>query len=145
MTDAQTTTTISTMSTVKAILFALFSLQNSLAFPKASLYSPTRQLESSTFYFRAINNDRQIELNDDNDKEIGERKKLIECNASLLLPFSADVAFDAFSDLTRQPSWCKYLKSVEYIGYSDNERATDSKMPLRESKWTVSVKGLSFR
>ena len=30
-------------------------------------------------------------------------KKLIECNASILLPFGADVAFDAFSDLTRQP------------------------------------------
>lgn len=30
-------------------------------------------------------------------------KKLIECHASLLLPFPADVAFDAFSDLTRQP------------------------------------------
>jgi hypothetical protein len=30
-------------------------------------------------------------------------KKLIECHASILLPFPADVAFDAFSDLTRQP------------------------------------------
>jgi hypothetical protein len=30
-------------------------------------------------------------------------KKLIECDASVVLPFGADVAFDAFSDLTRQP------------------------------------------
>jgi len=30
-------------------------------------------------------------------------KKLIECSARITLPFSADVAFDAFSDLTRQP------------------------------------------
>lgn len=30
-------------------------------------------------------------------------KKLIECNASILLPFSPHIAFDAFSDLTRQP------------------------------------------
>ena len=31
------------------------------------------------------------------------KKNLIECSASILLPFSEDVAFDAFSDLTRQP------------------------------------------
>ena len=30
-------------------------------------------------------------------------KKLIECSASIMLPFSEEVAFDAFSDLTRQP------------------------------------------
>ncbi len=30
-------------------------------------------------------------------------KKMIQCSASVLLPFSEDVAFDAFSDLTRQP------------------------------------------
>lgn len=30
-------------------------------------------------------------------------KRLIECFASIMLPFSQDVAFDAFSDLTRQP------------------------------------------
>ena len=40
-------------------------------------------------------------------------------------------------------SWCKYLKSVEYIGFVNEE--TDENMSLRQSKWTVSVKGLRFR
>ena len=31
------------------------------------------------------------------------RSNFIECSASILLPFSEEVAFDAFSDLTRQP------------------------------------------
>ena len=44
-------------------------------------------------------------------------------------------------------SWCKYLKSVEYLGFADNDsRNSDSTtIPLRESKWTVAVKGLRFR
>ncbi|KAL3796143.1 hypothetical protein HJC23_000646 [Cyclotella cryptica] len=72
-------------------------------------------------------------------------KKLIECNASILLPFPADVAFDAFSDLTRQPSWCKYLKSVEYIGVvGEDINDGPTEVPLRQSKWTVGVKGLRF-
>lgn len=50
-----------------------------------------------------------ILLDDMNNNEDAEdttsenAKKLIECNASIVLPFGADVAFDAFSDLTRQP------------------------------------------
>jgi hypothetical protein len=40
---------------------------------------------------------------DDTTVEDGSSKKLIECQASITLPFSAEVAFDAFSDLTRQP------------------------------------------
>ena len=72
-----------------------------------------------------------------------------------MLPFSEDVAFAAFSDLTRQPSWCKYLHSVEYIGLvNDADAAADDgtnksdlqtqNIPLRSSKWTVGVKGLRF-
>ena len=73
------------------------------------------------------------------------KKNLIECSASILLPFSEDVAFDAFSDLTRQPSWCKYLHSVEYIGFVDGEDENDGNLPLRQSRWTIGVKGLRFR
>lgn len=40
----------------------------------------------------------------DNERTLSDTKKnLIECSASVILPFSEDVAFDAFSDLTRQP------------------------------------------
>ena len=48
----------------------------------------------------AANNDINEEEEDtDNSK----KNKVIECSASILLPFSEEVAFDNFSDLTRQP------------------------------------------
>lgn len=75
------------------------------------------------------------------------KRRLIECSASIVLPFSEDVAFDAFSDLTRQPSWCKFVRSVQYIGLvgdADEEDKLSDNIPLRKSKWTVGVKGLRF-
>jgi uncharacterized membrane protein len=94
---------------------------------------------------------------DDNEGEMSDgaeiinNKKRIECSASIMLPFSADVAFTAFSDLTRQPSWCKYLYNVEYIDseVNDDDDNNDddvgtSQQILRASKWTVGVKGLRF-
>ena len=82
--------------------------------------------------------------------EIINNKKRIECSASIMLPFSADVAFTAFSDLTRQPSWCKYLYNVEYIDsevnvdVNNDDDVGTSQQILRASKWTVGVKGLRF-
>ena len=90
--------------------------------------------------------DNEGEMSD--GAEIINNKKRIECSASIMLPFSADVAFTAFSDLTRQPSWCKYLYNVEYIDSEVNDNDDDvgtSPSPiLRASKWTVGVKGLRF-
>ncbi len=109
-----------------------------------------------------INSLNRLDINYDDDDNEGEMsdgaeiiniKKRIECSASIMLPFSADVAFTAFSDLTRQPSWCKYLYNVEYIdsevnGNNNNDHANDdggtSPPLLRASKWTVGVKGLRF-
>ncbi len=84
---------------------------------------------------------------EEEDDTLKNNKKKIECSASIMLPFSADVAFTAFSDLTRQPSWCKYLHSVEYIGLVNEDYNNDvgeNNVPLRSSKWTVGVKGLRF-
>ena len=82
---------------------------------------------------------------DDNDSTdpIGEsrQKRLIECSAAIVLPFSSEVAFDAFSDLSRQPSWCRYLDAVEYVGIVDDCSADDEDCsPLRSSRWTVAIK-----
>ena len=42
-------------------------------------------------------------------------------------------------------SWCKYLHSVEYIGLVDEEpESNNNNIPLRQSKWTVSIKNLRF-
>jgi len=57
-------------------------------------------------------------------------------------------------------SWCKFLHSVEYVGFVDDwssstggkDGTTDDdddggggSTPLRESRWTVGVRGLRFR
>lgn len=95
--------------------------------------------------------DNEIEMTYATDEieedTLNNKRKKIDCSASIMLPFSADVAFTAFSDLTRQPSWCKYLHSVEYIGLvsgSDDNDGVNNDVPLRSSKWTVGVKGLRF-
>ena len=47
--------------------------------------------------------DEYYSVSDGEDATTINNKKLIECSASIILPFSEEVAFDAFSDLTRQP------------------------------------------
>jgi uncharacterized membrane protein len=60
-------------------------------------------------------------------------KRLIEVTSQVELPFSAEVAYDAYSNLTRQPSWSAWLHSVDYL--------EDSK---EKSKWTVKYMGLKY-
>jgi uncharacterized membrane protein len=60
-------------------------------------------------------------------------KRSIEVTSQVELPFSAEVAYDAYSNLTRQPSWSAWLHSVDYL--------EDSK---EKSKWTISYLGLKY-
>jgi uncharacterized membrane protein len=74
-------------------------------------------------------NDNDIDSDNDNndhdDKDTNSKASNTEIvvNASIDLPFAADVAFDVFSDLPRQPSWSSWLHSVSYIddNYSKND------------------------
>ena len=50
-----------------------------------------------------IMEEQQLQSRNEEDATTVNNKKLIECSASIMLPFSEEVAFDAFSDLTRQP------------------------------------------
>lgn len=54
-------------------------------------------------------------------------------NSMIELPFSAELAYDCFSDLPRQPEWSPWLKSVEYL--SDQ---------MGHSKWTMKILGAKF-
>lgn len=66
------------------------------------------------------------------------QRSRIEVETEIALPFSSAVAFDAFSDLRRQPSFSHWLDSVEYIdGWTQNEVGS-------HSKWTISVSGFRF-
>ena len=63
--------------------------------------------------------------------------KEIVVTSTIELPFSAHTAFDAFSDLSRQPTWSHWLKSVQYI-----QGDTDTSLPT--TQWTLSWKGFTF-
>lgn len=68
-------------------------------------------------------------------------KREIVVSASINLPFSADVAFSAFADLTRQPSWSPWLYSVSYIEEKASEITyTECGIPLLETKWVLQWK-----
>lgn len=46
--------------------------------------------------------------------------KQISISSEIILPFSAELAFDTFADLPRQPEWSPWLKSVEYTSSSSS-------------------------
>jgi uncharacterized membrane protein len=62
-------------------------------------------------------------------------KTNIYVTASIELPFTADIAFAAFQDPIRQPSWSSWLQSVEYVDRIHQPNIT---------KWTISVVGFKF-
>lgn len=64
------------------------------------------------------------------------RAKIV-VSSEIDLPFSSDIAFDAFADLRRQPVYSTWLNRVEYLeGSTTNGVGT-------KSKWTISF--LAFR
>lgn len=58
--------------------------------------------------------------------------KMVRIQKSILLPFSPEKAFDAYSDLPRQPTWSSWLYSVEYLDEPG------------ESKWTMKFFGFKY-
>ncbi len=98
--------------------------------------------------------------------EVANKLGEIAVTATIDLPFSADTAFDAFSDLPRQPSWSSWLHSVSYLNDGDNS-SNDSYLiqkeeqekrfnnfidgtncidvqQLRETKWVMGWKRIRF-
>jgi uncharacterized membrane protein len=67
---------------------------------------------------------------EENEKK---KKGCVEVSTEMELPFSAEVAFDAFSDLPRQPSWSPWLHSVSYIDEA-----------LEETKWKLKYMGVTI-
>jgi uncharacterized membrane protein len=61
----------------------------------------------------------------------------IEVSAAIDLPFPKCVAYDAFSDLSRQSTFSPWLKSVEYIEGEQN-------MVGSKTKWKLAYLGLRF-
>lgn len=70
------------------------------------------------------------------DDTVKENNNHIVVSTEIELPFKAEIAFDAFSDLPRQPSWSPWLKSVSYLDSPDVKN--------RETKWTMRYLGISL-
>jgi len=73
-------------------------------------------------------------------KEEGElSENMIMVSASIKLPFSADLAFDVFSDAPRQPFFSYWLHSVSYIDECDFSKMQYSEcgFPMRPTRWLV--------
>uniref|UniRef100_A0A7S2HDW2 Coenzyme Q-binding protein COQ10 START domain-containing protein n=1 Tax=Helicotheca tamesis TaxID=374047 RepID=A0A7S2HDW2_9STRA len=104
-------------------------------------------------------NDKGVKESSITNEEERKPKKEIAVSATIDLPFSASVAYDAFSDLSRQPSWSPMIRSVEYLDetYNGNElivattngvTTTDGNDGISSSspvtEWTMGASGLKF-
>ena len=74
-----------------------------------------------------FNEDHNDYNDDDKNNPSSNHKREIKVSASIQLPFEADVAFEAFSDLPRQPSWSSWLHSVSYIDEHKRSNKNDEK------------------
>jgi uncharacterized membrane protein len=63
----------------------------------------------------------------------------IVATTSIDLPFSSQIAYDAFSDLPRQPSWSPWLKSVRLLDAGEDDLQNGA-----SSLWTMKIAGLSY-
>lgn len=72
---------------------------------------------------------------DGNDKN-SKQRKLIQISSQIELPFSAEVAYEAYSNLSRQPSWSSWLDSVVVLNDDDENKV--------ESRWTSKVMGIRY-
>lgn len=65
------------------------------------------------------------------------KRKIIEVSSQIELPFSAEIAYKAYSDLPRQPSWSSWLESVVVVN-------DGSKSGEVESLWTSKMLGFRY-
>mmetsp|Transcript_764 Transcript_764/g.1685 ORF Transcript_764/g.1685 Transcript_764/m.1685 type:complete len:428 (+) Transcript_764:186-1469(+) len=74
------------------------------------------------------------------------KKRLIEIKSEIELPFSAEVAYDAYSDLSRQASWSSWLESVEVVGNQNDGDGDDGSNNASkvESLWTSKMFGIRY-
>ena len=111
---------------------------------------------SSNSYSSSRNDQEPLK---DNNKVHPQRHE-IKVSTSLELPFNAEIAFDAFSDLPRQAEFSPWLQKVEYLVPPPSLRSAttatttaidgrtikdmNQRLNLGETKWYMGFRGLSF-
>jgi uncharacterized membrane protein len=148
------------MTLSKLMILILYVYIKCIEWRATALSSNVSHLRFSTLRYglrmnnliEECSNDIDIEPKDDNgisaDHESENNSSFISVETSMTLPFCANTAFSAFSDLPRQPSWSHWLHSVSYIYPSDSTNTkipcTECGIPLLETKWIMKWKKLSF-
>lgn len=85
------------------------------------------ELQSSSEF---NNDDEEISIDAFLDSN---NKRVVEIESSVDLPFPAEIAYDAYSNLPRQSDWSSWLHKVEYL---DNS--------IYKSRWTMKFLGLKY-
>jgi uncharacterized membrane protein len=80
--------------------------------------------------------DPQLDFKYDMKDVVSTSTNVITTSSSIILPFSASVAYDAFSDVTRQPTWSPWLYSVSYVEDRGNESL--------ETEWIMKLFGFKY-
>jgi uncharacterized membrane protein len=81
------------------------------------------------------------------EKKKKNRFSWLMASASIELPFPKQIAYDAFSDLSRQPSFSPWLRSVEYLNnnnHDDNTLAAADATSITTTRWTMSYLGFRY-
>jgi len=66
--------------------------------------------------------------------------RIITVSKAIEVPFSAEVAFEKFSDITRQAEFSPWLRKVEYV----NPPPDGSSEGVGETKWYMGFRGFSI-
>merc|ERR1712028_312908 len=77
---------------------------------------------------------------------------MIEIKSAIELPVSRDMAYTAYSTLSRQPEWSSWLVSVDVLPNppsnndddDEDEEDEDTNLTVVRSKWTTNVMGFTY-
>ena len=79
------------------------------------------------------------------------RRRMIEIKSAIELPVSRDMAYTAYSTLSRQPEWSSWLVSVDVLpsppsddNDDENEDKDNNQLTVVRSKWTTKVMGFTY-
>lgn len=108
---------------VGSLLIALISCLKVESFGRSFLSSSLLPVNNEFMFTKSpVTGDVRVQMQQRLDLEPDETagRNEIVVASEIDLPFSAEIAYEAFSDMSRQTSWSPWLQSVEYTDESQN-------------------------
>lgn len=114
----------------------------------AKNYEPIEDSENEAIFGSDSSHETSLQTNRKHNKSKS-KNNVIRISSQLELPFSAEIAYEAYSNLPRQPSWSSWLESVELLdennnNNSENNNNNESTEPAVESLWTSKILGIRY-